>query len=129
MMKELLIGPSERVDTFICQESFRRVKKKKKNPSTVVKRRHYYDNSLIFKVTKGAGLHMDRMGPPPAPPPLAAIWTVLIVFYADHFRRSIRDLWKCCSYNVTSSGPAHERNISERDEKAARQYTASQHNY
>lgn len=36
MMKELLIGPSEQVDTFICQESFRRVKKKKgeKNQNT-----------------------------------------------------------------------------------------------
>lgn len=65
-MKELLIGPSEQVDTFICQESFRRVKKEKKNNThaTVVKRRHYYDNSLIFKVTKGAGLHTGHMGPP-----------------------------------------------------------------
>lgn len=71
---------------------------------------HYYDNSLIFKVTKeqaSIGTTWDLS----APPPLAAIWTVLIVFYANHFQRSIGDLWEFCSYNVTSSGLAHERNI------------------
>lgn len=90
---------------------------------------HYYDNSLIFKVTKEGGPLWGPHGIAPAPPPLAAIWTVLIVFYANHFHWSIGDLWKCCSYNVTSSGLAHERNISGQDEKIGRQYTARQYNY
>lgn len=44
---------------------------------------HYYDNNLIFKVTKEAASILTTwdLG---APPPLAAIWTVLIVFYANH---------------------------------------------
>lgn len=39
-----------------------------------------------------------------APPPRAAIWTALIVFHGNRFHRSVGNLWKCRSPNVTGSG-------------------------
>lgn len=64
---------------------------------------------------------LGAAGTAATPPPLAAIWSMLIGFDANRLEPSAGNSWKCCSPNVTSSGPAHERNISLRDAETASQ--------